>query len=154
MIQCYQINPSCFRLKKIALSLAFALMQSVNTQASPEQTSEVLKLSSNKRIEASICADSMNRLAVSNDRITQIFGDEGTFESQNDDATGQVFLKPTTENGSKSLSLTLITEQGITQDLTLKPIAKTAKTLILGRDTLGNDPNRSRNHPQHPPPPR
>jgi len=101
---------------------------------------QVLKMAGNKRIEASICADSMNRIAVTNDRITQIFGDEGTFESQNDEATGQVFLKPTVENGSKSLSLTLITEQGVTQDLTLKPTAKSAKTLVLARDTLERVP--------------
>lgn len=124
----------------IILSVALTLLQSFSTQASPEQSSQVLKLAENKRIEASICADSMNRIAVANDRITQIFGDEGTFESQNDEATGQVFLKPTAENGSKSLSLTLITEQGITQDLTLKPDAKSAKTLILGRDSVSQAP--------------
>jgi len=79
----------------------------------------------------------MNRIAVANDRITQIFGDEGTFESQNDENTGQVFLKPTAENGPKSLSITLITEQGITQDLTLKPTAKSATTLILKNNAAG-----------------
>src|SRR5690606_8337394 len=93
--------------------------------------SQVLTLAENKRIEATICSDSMNRLAIANDRITHIFGDEGSFESQNDENTGQVFLKPTVENGTKSLSLTLITEQGITQDLTLKPTAKSATTLIF-----------------------
>jgi hypothetical protein len=93
--------------------------------------SQVLPLTENKRVEASISPDSMNRIAVANDRITQIFGDEGTFESQNDETTGQVFLKPTVENGTKNLSLTLITEQGITQDLTLKPTATSATTLIF-----------------------
>jgi hypothetical protein len=93
--------------------------------------SQVLPLAENKRVEASISPDSMNRIAVANDRITQIFGDEGTFESQNDETTGQVFLKPTVENGTKNLSLTLITEQGITQDLTLKPTATSATTLIF-----------------------
>lgn len=111
-------------LKILLLSLALLTIL-------PGQASDVLIIDPNKRLEASICADSMNRIAVANDRITQIFGDEGTFESQNDENTGQVFLKPTAENGSKNLSLTLITEQGITQDLTLKPTAKSATTLIL-----------------------
>jgi hypothetical protein len=93
--------------------------------------SQVLPLADSKRVEASISPDSMNRIAVANDRITQIFGDEGTFESQNDETTGQVFLKPTVENGTKNLSLTLITEQGITQDLTLKPTAASPTTLIF-----------------------
>jgi hypothetical protein len=138
-------------LMSIVLPITLALLQSVPAWSSSEQTSEVLKLEENKRIEASICSDSMNRIAVANDRITQIFGDEGTFESQNDESTGQVFLKPTADNGPKDLSLTLITEQGITQDLTLKPTAKSAKTIILdrgpsrcaslGRDPLGRDPS-------------
>lgn len=120
--------------KKVSIALTLTILHSIAVQASSIPGNETLKLSENKRIEASICPDSMNRIAVANDRITQLFGDEGTFESQNDEATGQVFLKPTAENGSKNLSLTLITEQGITQDLTLIPTAKAAKTLILTHD--------------------
>ena len=101
--------------------------------------SQVLTLTENKRLEAPICPDSMNRIAVANDRITQIFGDDGTFESQNDENTGQVFLKPTAENGTKSLSLTLITEQGVTQDLTLKPTAKSATTLTFRNTSPTHD---------------
>lgn len=96
-----------------------------------DQVSQVLIMVENKRLEASICPDSMNRLAVANDRIVQVFGDEGAFESQSEENTGQVFIKPTAENSTKPLSLTLITEQGKTQDLSLKPTAKTAATLIL-----------------------
>ena len=125
----------------MSLALTLAFLHSLSAQASYAPSSESLKLAENKRIEASICADSMNRIAVVNDRITQIFGDEGTFESQNDETTGQVFLKPTAENGSKNLSLTLITEQGITQDLTLIPIEKSAKTIIL---THGPEDQQSR----------
>ena len=92
---------------------------------------QTLMMNENKRIEAFISADSMNRLAVANDRITQIFGDEGTFESQHDDITGQIFLKPTAENGTKILSVTIITENGQTQDLVLKPRGKRPATVIL-----------------------
>ena len=73
----------------------------LTAEAWGQPSSQILKVSEHKRLEASICPDSMNRLAVSNDRITQVFGDEGTFESQNDEGTGQVFLKPTAENGTK-----------------------------------------------------
>ena len=110
----------------LALSFILALLTPLASKAS-----QVLTLLENKRVEAAICPDSMNRIAIANDRITHIFGDEGSFESQNDENTGQVFLKPTVENGTKNLSLTLITEQGITQDLTLKPTAKSATTLIF-----------------------
>jgi len=115
-----------FFKQTLTLSLILALLAPCSSKGS-----QVLILTENKRLEATICPDSMNRIAVANDRITQIFGDDGTFESQNDDNTGQVFLKPTLENGTKNLSLTLITEQGVTQDLTLKPTAKSAMTLIF-----------------------
>ena len=128
-------------LKGISLPLAlvFSLVLPISpiTPTPSGQAPQVLKIAANKRVEVSICADSMNRIAVANDRITQIFGDEGTFESQNDEATGQLFLKPTLENGAKDLSLTLITEQGVTQDLTLRPTAKSAKTIILEHGPAG-----------------
>lgn len=120
--------------------VTIVLIQSVAIQASSDRSSHLLKVAENKRLEATICADSMNRISVANDRITQIFGDEGTFESQNDEATGQLFLKPTAENGSKNLSLTLITEQGITQDLTLIPTSKTPQTLVLTREPNSSIP--------------
>jgi len=122
--------PTQTRLSQTALSLALSFVLTLLAPLS-SKASQVLTLAENKRVEAPICPDSMNRIAIANDRITHIFGDEGSFESQNDDNTGQVFLKPTLENGTKNLSLTLITEQGITQDLTLKPTAKSATTLIF-----------------------
>lgn len=92
---------------------------------------QTLTISEGKRLEAAISLDAMNRLTVANDRIIHIFGEEGTFISQSDEQTGQVFIKPTVENGSRPLSLTLITENGITQDLTLNPKEGPATTLIL-----------------------
>lgn len=92
---------------------------------------QTLTVSEGKRLEASIAQDSMNRLMVSNDRILNIFGDEGSFVTQSDEQTGQVFIKPTVENGLKPLSLTLITENGLTQDLTLHPSQMTAATIVL-----------------------
>jgi type-F conjugative transfer system secretin TraK len=107
----------------IGAVLAFSLETS--------QASQVLPLSENKRLEIAISADSMNRIAVTNDRIAQVFGDEGTFVSQADEHTGQLFIKPSPENGTKPLSITFITENGITQDLILKPTAKSATTTVF-----------------------
>ena len=125
----------CVMLKDIKLSKSLFVTASLNAAllscAWADQVSQTLIMIENKRLEASICPDSMNRLAVANDRIVQVFGDEGAFESQSEENTGQVFIKPTAENSIKPLSLTVITEQGKTQDLSLKPTAKTAATLIL-----------------------
>lgn len=100
------------------------------------QASQILTLSENKRLEIAISADSMNRIAVTNDRIAQVFGDEGTFVSQADEHTGQIFIKPSPENGTKPLSITVITENGVTQDLTLKPTAKSATTTVFNTRTF------------------
>ncbi|NBX70249.1 MAG: hypothetical protein EBR01_15020, partial [Proteobacteria bacterium] len=78
--------------------------------------SQSLSMNPDKRIKAHISNDSMNRIAVANDRITQVFGDSEAYEAQTEESTGQIFLKPTIENANKSLAITLITESGATQD--------------------------------------
>ena len=92
---------------------------------------QVLTLSENKRLEATIGLEAMNRVSVANDRIVNIFGDEGTFVTQTDEQSGQIFIKVTPENGDKPVALTLITENGITQDLSLIPTQTEASTVIL-----------------------
>ncbi len=88
-------------------------------------------LSEHRRLEVVVSSDLMNRLTVVNDRIANVFGDEGTFVTQADENTGQIFVKPTVENGVKPLSITIITENGVTQDLLLKPESPEASTIIL-----------------------
>ncbi len=92
---------------------------------------QVLTFSENQRLEANIGLEAMNRVSVVNDRIVNIFGDEGTFITQTDEQSGQIFIKVTPENGDKPLALTLITENGITQDLSLIPTQTEASTVIL-----------------------
>lgn len=94
-------------------------------------TNQIFKIDEQQRLKAAIAAEYMNRIAVVNDRILNVFGDEGTFIMLPDEVTGQVFIKPSSDNGLQPLSITLITENGITQDLTLKPQKTSAKTLIL-----------------------
>lgn len=84
-----------------------------------------------QRLKVPISQDSMNRIAVTNDRITHVFGDQEAYEIQTEETTGQVFLKPTIENGNKPLSLTLMTENNVTQDLILEPVSGDARTLIF-----------------------
>lgn len=88
-----------------------------------------------KRIQATICPNEMNRISIQGDRIAQVFGAEGKFTHQVDEETGQFFLKPLPAqmegNSYTPFSLTLITESGITQDLTLIPKEKTAATIVL-----------------------
>jgi hypothetical protein len=101
--------------------------------------SQPLLMNPDKRLKAVISCDSMNRLAVANDRITQIFGDNDAYEVQTEESTGQLFLKPTAENGKKPLSVTLITENGATQDMTLQPEEREATTVILKNGGTGTE---------------
>jgi len=101
---------------------------------------QVHTLNEASRLQANICPTEMNRIAIQGDRIAQVFGAEGTFTHQVDEETGQFFLKPVSvpegsaqENGfpSTPISLTLVTESGVTQDMTLYPREKTAATILL-----------------------
>jgi type-F conjugative transfer system secretin TraK len=98
---------------------------------SREQSTQILWMNEQKRLEADIGMEVMNRLAVANDRIVNVFGDDGAFVAQTDDNTGQVFIKSTPENLQKPLSMTIITENGATQDLTLNLRQTKAATIIL-----------------------
>lgn len=99
--------------------------------------SQTIVMHPDKRLKAVISCDSMNRLAVANDRITQVFGDNDAYEVQTEESTGQLFLKPSAENGKKPLSITLITENGLTQDMSLQPEEREATTVILKNTNLG-----------------
>ncbi|MBY0280987.1 MAG: type-F conjugative transfer system secretin TraK [Alphaproteobacteria bacterium] len=106
---------------------------------------QVYNLSEGSRIQANICPTEMNRIAIEGDRIAQVFGSDGKFTYQVDEETGQFFLKPLfNQEGSNQegsiqeggfphvpVSLTLITESGLTQDLTLFPKEKTSATILL-----------------------
>jgi type-F conjugative transfer system secretin TraK len=126
--------------------LALELL-SVKGFCGPSQT---ISINPDKRLKAVISSDSMNRLAVANDRITQIFGDQDTYEVQTEESTGQLFLKPSLENGKKPLSITLITENGLTQDMTLEPVERDAATVILKNTEVsagtGNDTTKPNSH--------
>ncbi len=88
-------------------------------------------LNEEHRLSAPIASHSLNRLVVVGDRIQHLFGEDEAFSLQSDEQSGQVFIKPTLGNGNKPLVLTLITENGLTQDLDLVPGAFEPSTIIL-----------------------
>ena len=90
-----------------------------------------LMLNEEHRLSAPIASHSLNRLVVVGDRIQHLFGEDEAFSLQSDEQSGQVFIKPSLGNGNKPLVLTLITENGLTQDLDLIPGASESSTIIL-----------------------
>lgn len=117
--------------KSIKHSLRLALGLSMGIMSAALHATTILTLNEGVRLEANIGIEVGNRLHVSNDRIEDIFGDEDAFVTEKHEKTGQVFIKATPENGSKPLYITLVTENGLTQDLTLSPVDEKANTIIL-----------------------
>lgn len=98
--------------------------------SAPSQALQTYPISQQK-IAANISSHQLNRIAVENDRIAQIFGMTGRFVAETDEVQGQVFIRPSDSNAKKPLNVTLITESGLTQDLLLTPLNIDAETILL-----------------------
>ncbi|MBX9620691.1 MAG: type-F conjugative transfer system secretin TraK [Alphaproteobacteria bacterium] len=91
-----------------------------------------------KVLEVPIAQDALTRIKVQDDRILHVFGNAGEYVLETDDYQGQIFIRPTPSleaTPSKTISLTLTTEEGYTQDLRLIPKKQVPETLILKINT-------------------
>lgn len=121
-------------LKLLVISLLYlgALNMAISQEVTKVQpSSTVILLKEQQRLTVHIAKDTMSRLAIVNDRIASVIGEEEAFTMQHDEHTGQVFIKPAVDNSAKPIAVTLITENGVTQDLTLIPSKEQAATIIL-----------------------
>lgn len=82
-------------------------------------------------LEMAISREDLTRIKVKGDRIQNVFGNTGEYVLETDDVQGQIFLRPSHLMKDKSISLTLTTESGKTQDLRLIPKDQTAEALLL-----------------------
>lgn len=69
-----------------------------------------------QKLKVTLSAKDTNRITIDNSRIAQVFGVEDLMAIQFDEENGQCFVKAKT-NPSHPVTLTLITEEGETQDL-------------------------------------
>jgi type-F conjugative transfer system secretin TraK len=90
----------------------------------------VVPFNEEERIVVKISNKSMNRLSVEGDRIQEVIGLNESVSVEKDGNHGHMFLK-VPENSSEKIEVTLITEGGLVQDLTLQPINQSSTTLIL-----------------------
>jgi len=97
-----------------------------------------------EKTEVIISKEQPNRIAMKGDRIAQIFGAQGAFEVETDEETGQIFVKLLKSAAGKPLTLTLISEAGLTHDLTLLPQAVGFQSILL-------DPTIPSRPPEHNP---
>lgn len=94
----------------------------------------IFNLNDRQVIETHLSNRDFNRIAIDDDRITQVFYDRESFNVVNDTVNGQIFVKPVDEDSEYPLSLTITTENNKTQDwlFTFKNVK--ARTLILQED--------------------
>lgn len=90
-----------------------------------------------QRTTVTISQTEQNRIAVLNDRIQQVFGADGAFDVESDEEAGQIFLLATKSRFSlsdkplKPMTMTIITETGLTQDLKLIPQDIEAQSILF-----------------------
>ncbi|MDP3935843.1 MAG: type-F conjugative transfer system secretin TraK, partial [Alphaproteobacteria bacterium] len=69
-----------------------------------------------QKLKVTLSAKDTNRITIDNSRIAQVFGVEELMAIQFDEENGQCFVKAKTNPGHP-VTLTLITEEGETQDV-------------------------------------
>lgn len=99
--------------------------------ASPCFALQTYKLVDQQKTQVTISKKQHTRIAIEEDRIQQIFGAEGQFEIESDDERGQIFLKPLDIESTKAISMTIVTEAGLTQDLRLIPKSVEAQSILF-----------------------
>jgi conjugal transfer pilus assembly protein TraK len=108
--------------------LGLGLMVLGSTQAFAVQS---YNLVDHQRTQVQLSNRQMNRIAVKGDRIQQVFGAEEHFHMETDDHGGQIFLKFLSDQMLEPVSLTIVTEAGLTQDLMLMPDDMDAQTVLF-----------------------
>lgn len=82
-------------------------------------------------IHTKISYQNLNRIKVKDDKIDSIAGIETAFHFEKNDKTGEIFIRPTEDNGYSPISLSLTTTSGKTQDLLLEVADGEANTIEL-----------------------
>ncbi len=82
----------------------------------------------NSRISVNIAKDELNRIKITDDRISQIFGLDDSFNVEVDEKSGQIFIKP---SSLERVHVSLITERGKSIDLALTPKNIPPETVVL-----------------------
>jgi type-F conjugative transfer system secretin TraK len=96
----------------------------------PLWAAQVLVMKEQERLEAQVSAKDLNRLQVMSERIASVFGAKGTFALEQEEVKGQVFLK-IHDSAPPKMDLSIITESGLTQDLTLHIKSIPGQTILL-----------------------
>lgn len=95
-------------------------------------------ISGNNKIVANLAIDELNRIAVQDDRILEVFVLEEDLFIEQDNKHGQIFVKPKL---NKQISMTIVTEKGNTIDLSLIAQKIPAEAIIISVVKINNSIN-------------
>ena len=109
--------------KRIAFLLLFCSMTVEAQQKVPVQEGT--------EVTITVSSNTLNRLAVENDRITTVKGITGQFQLDKDGETGQVFIQPVATDKQELIHLFLLTEKGHTYPLSLTLHEGPAESILL-----------------------
>ena len=104
------------------MSILFCAIAIAEQQVPVQEGSEV---------SISVSSNTLNRLAVQNDRIMTVKGITGQFQLDKDGESGQVFIKPIATDKQELIHLFLLTEKGHTYPLSLSLNEGAAQSILL-----------------------
>jgi type-F conjugative transfer system secretin TraK len=107
------ITNQLLRLRQLMVTLLGVLSYSPWTSIYGLVTAEI---DDTQKLKVTLSTKDTNRITIDNSRIAQVFGVEELMAIQFDEENGQCFVKAKTNPGHP-VTLTLITEEGETQDL-------------------------------------
>lgn len=85
-------------------------------------------------IKAKISYQNLNRISIIGDKIDSLVGIDTAFHFEKNEKTGEIFIRPTEENGYTPISVSVTTVSGKTQDLLLNVVDGDAKAIELVSD--------------------
>lgn len=119
-------------MKKTAISL-FLTMFFFSLNA------EQFKMTGNL-IKAKISYQNLNRISVKGDKIDSLVGIDTAFHFEKNEKTGEVFIRPTEDNGYNPISISVTTISGKTQDLLLEVVNGEATSIeLISEGSVCND---------------
>lgn len=119
-------------MKKTVISIFLMMFCSVSA--------EQFKMTG-KLIKAKISYQNLNRISMKDDKIDTLVGIDSAFHFEKNEKTGEVFIRPTEENGHNPLSISVTTTAGKTQDLLLEVVDGEANSIELISNYPQEDPS-------------
>jgi type-F conjugative transfer system secretin TraK len=98
---------------------------------------QLKELSPYQKVNIVVSDYEFNRIAVENDRISNVFAMKDHFHIETDEQNGQIFVEVKDQTSSDVASLSIVTEKGVTQDITLIAKHIPAETILFKSSSTG-----------------